>query len=311
MISLTEIKEFFKGKISLNESLSQFTTFRIGGVADYYIEPVDAEDLLKMLIYLQDNQMPYYVMGNGSNILISDEGIRGVVINLELGFSYLKHESGIISAGAGTKIARFVDFCIQNSYAGVEMIAGIPATIGGALVMNAGCYGGEISTYVTEVTVIRNLQLKKLLRDECKFVYRNSGLKDSVILESKFKLPAGNTDELSERRTELMKHRNGSQPVEIPNAGCVFKNPKGNFAAKLIEECGLKNKAVGGAMVSPKHANFIVNYDNATAEDVIELIRMIKNTVKEKTGYDLELEIKLIGFDNLEFNYPANTGSYK
>ena len=311
MISLSEIKEFFKGKITLNESLAQFTTFRIGGVADYYIEPVDAGDLLKMLIYLHDNQMPYYVMGNGSNILISDDGIRGVVINLELGFSYLKHENGIISAGAGVKIAKFVDFCIQNGYAGVEMLAGIPATIGGTLVMNAGCYGGEISTHVTEVTVIRNLQLKKLGRDECKFIYRNSGLKDAVILEAGFQLPAGDAEELGERRTELMKHRNGSQPVEIPNAGCVFKNPKGNFAAKLIEECGLKSKSVGGAMVSPKHANFIVNYDKATAEDVTELIRIVKNTVKEKTGYDLELEIKLIGFDNLEFNYPASMGSYK
>jgi UDP-N-acetylmuramate dehydrogenase len=311
LISLTEIKEFFKGKISLNESLSQFTTFRIGGEADYYIEPVDADDLLKMLVYLNDNQMPYYVMGNGSNVLISDEGIRGVVINLELGFGYLKHEQGYIYAGAGTKIARFVEFCIQHSYAGVEMLAGIPATIGGTLIMNAGCYGGEISTYVTEVTVIKNMQVKKLTREECKFVYRNSGLKDSVILEAKFRLPAGDVIELSERRSELMKHRNGSQPVEIPNAGCVFKNPKGNFAAKLIEECGLKGKALGGAMVSTKHANFIVNYDKATAEDVIELIRLIKTTVKEKTGYDLEMEIKLIGFDRLEFNHPVSSGSYR
>jgi UDP-N-acetylmuramate dehydrogenase len=308
LISLTEIKEFFKGKITLNESLAQFTTFRIGGVADYYIEPVDAEDLLKMLIYLHDNQMPYYVMGNGSNILISDDGIRGAVINLELGFSYLKHENGNISAGAGVKIAKFVDFCIQNGYAGVEMLAGIPATIGGALIMNAGCYGGEISTHVTGVTVIRNFHLKKLNRDDCKFVYRNSGLKDTVILEAGFRLLAGDADDLGERRTELMKHRNGSQPVEIPNAGCVFKNPKGNFAAKLIEECGLKSKSVGGAMVSPKHANFIVNYDKAAAEDVIGLIRIVKNTVKEKTGYDLELEIKLIGFDNLDFNYPVKYG---
>lgn len=311
MISLSEIKEFFKGKISLNESLAQFTTFRIGGVADYYIEPADADDLLKMLVYLNENQMPYYVMGNGSNILICDEGIRGVVINLEMGFGYLKHEKGFIIAGAGSKIARFVEFCIQNNYAGVEMLAGIPATIGGTLIMNAGCYGGEISTYVTDVTIIRNMQIKKLSREECRFVYRNSGLKDSVILEARFKLPAGDSAELSERRNELMKHRNGSQPVEIPNAGCVFKNPKGNFAAKLIEECGLKGKAIGGAMVSTKHANFIVNYDKATADDVIELIRLIKRTVKEKTGYELEMEIKLVGFDRLEFSYPAESGSYR
>ncbi len=299
MISLAEIKEIFKGKISLNESLAQYTTFRIGGVADYYIEPVDAIDLQKMIKYLDSIGMPYYVMGNGSNILISDEGIRGVVINLEYGFGYLKHEGGFIIAGAGAKIARFVEFCIQNSYAGTEMLAGIPATIGGTLIMNAGAYGGEISTYVTEVTVIKNQQIKKLSREECRFVYRNSGLKGSIILEAKFRLPAGDTVEISAKRKEFMVHRNESQPVEIPNAGCVFKNPEGNFAAKIIQECRLKGKAVGGAMVSAKHANFIVNYDNASANDVIELIKLIRKTVKEQKGINLELEIKLIGFEEV------------
>ncbi len=299
MISLAEIKEIFKGKISLNESLAPFTTFRIGGVADYYIEPVDAIDLQKMLKYLNSIEMPFYVMGNGSNVLISDEGIRGVVINLESGFGYLKHEEGLIIAGAGAKIARFVEFCIQNSYAGTEMLAGIPATIGGTLIMNAGAYGGEISAFVTGVTVIKNLQIKKLSKEECSFVYRNSGLTGSIILEATFKLPAGDPAEISARRKELMLHRNESQPVEIPNAGCVFKNPEGNFAAKIIQECGLKGKAIGGAMVSPKHANFIVNYDNATANDVIELIKLIRRTVKEMKGINLELEIKLIGFEEV------------
>lgn len=299
MISISEIKEFYKGKISLNEKLAPYTTFRIGGEADYYIEPADANDLLRMIIYLKKREVPYYVLGNGSNLLISDEGVRGVVISLESGFGYLKHENGKIVAGAGAKIARFVEFCIQNSFAGVEMLAGIPATIGGTLVMNAGAYGGEIGTYVSEVIVIRNEQIITLPREECGFVYRNSNLKDTIILESTFDLPKGDPLETGKKRKELLLARNEAQPVEIPNAGCIFKNPSGAHAAKLIDECGLKGIAIGGAMVSHKHANFIVNFDNATAHDVTELIRIIRKRVKERTGFELELEVKLVGFEKV------------
>ncbi len=299
MISISEIKQIFKGKISLNEKLAPFTTFRIGGVADYYVEPADANDILNIIKYLKKKDVPYYVMGNGSNVLISDEGIRGVVINLESGFGYLKHEEGKILAGAGVKIARFVDFCIQNNYAGVEMLAGIPATVGGALVMNAGAYGGEISAHIDSVQVIKNEVIKRLTREECGFIYRNSGLKSTIILEGVFQLPHGEQEEISRIRKELLLKRNAAQPVEIPNAGCIFKNPAGNYAAKLIEECGLKGTSAGGAMVSPKHANFIVNYDNATAHDVIELVKQIRQAVHEKTGIDLDLEVKLIGFEEM------------
>jgi UDP-N-acetylmuramate dehydrogenase len=299
LISISEIKDFFKGKISLNEKLAPYTTFRIGGEADYYIEPEDADDLLRMILYLNKREVPYYILGNGSNILISDEGIRGVVFNLESGFSYLKHENGKIIAGAGAKIARFVEFSILNGYAGVEMLAGIPATIGGTLFMNAGAYGGEIGTHISEVTVIRNEQIITLPKEQCGFVYRNSDLKDTIILEGRFSLPKGDSAETSKKRKELLLARNEAQPVEIPNAGCIFKNPKGNYAAKLIEECGLKGISIGGAMVSLKHANFIVNYKNASAHDVTELIRVIRKRVKEMTGTELELEVKLVGFEKV------------
>ena len=297
MISLTDIKQFFKGNIFLNEPLNRFTTFRIGGEADYLVEPADADDLLNIIKYCNSKSMPFYVMGNGSNILISDEGIRGVVINLEAGFNYMRNEDGVIVTGAGAKLSKFVDFCIQNNLAGVEMIAGIPATVGGALIMNAGCYGGETSTYVTEVTVIRNDQILNLSKEECGFVYRNSNLKDTVIMQAKFKLPSGYKDELLKLRKEFILKRNESQPVEIPNAGCIFKNPKGTHAAVLIEECGLKGMSVGGAMVSTKHANFIVNNGNATANDVLELVRKIQKTVKDRKNIELNLEVKLVGFE--------------
>ncbi len=296
MISITEIQKVFKGRITLNEPLARYTTFRIGGDADYFVEPVDAEDTLNIVKYVNRQSIPYYVMGNGSNILISDEGIRGIVINLDTSCNYLKHEGDNIIAGAGVKMARFVDFCIQKSYAGVEMLAGIPASIGGALVMNAGCYGGEASDYVKEVKVIKEETVLSLKKEECGFRYRNSDLKGTVVLEGKFSLPSGNKEELMARRKELILQRNEAQPVELPNAGCIFKNPKDNKAAILIQECGLKGKIFGGAMVSDKHANFIVNRGNATANDVTELIKIIKNTVHEKTGINLEMEVKLVGF---------------
>lgn len=299
MISISEIQKVFKGRISLNEPLARFTTFRIGGVADYYVEPLDTEDAVNIVRYLNKQGVPFYVMGNGSNVLISDEGIRGVVINVEASFNYLKHENGVITAGAGVKIAKFVDYCIQNGYAGVEMLAGIPATVGGALVMNAGAYGGETSTYVTEVTTIAGDDVKRLSKQECEFRYRGSNLKGTVILEAKFELPIGNKEEVSKRRKELLLQRNEAQPVEIPNAGCIFKNPTDNKAAILIEQCGLKGSSYGGAVVSEKHANFIVNTGNAAANDVVELVKIIRKTVKEKTGVELEMEVKLIGFEEV------------
>jgi UDP-N-acetylmuramate dehydrogenase len=179
------------------------------------------------------------------------------------------------------------------------MLAGIPATVGGALIMNAGCYGGETSDHVAEVKVIQNAKLKTLSKEECGFIYRNSSLKGMVVLEASFKLATGNKEELQEKRKEFILHRNQAQPVEIPNAGCIFKNPKDHKAAILIDQCGLKGTKFGGAMVSTKHANFIVNFDNATAHDVIELVKIIKRTVREKTGVDLEMEVKLVGFEEV------------
>ncbi len=299
MISISEIKEIFKGRISLNEPLARFTTFRIGGMADYYVEPADETDLLNIIAYTGKKGVPFYIMGNGSNILISDEGIRGVVINLETGFNYLKHEDGKIISGSGVKMAKFTDFCIQNNYAGVEMLAGIPATLGGALVMNAGAYGGETSDLVTEVRVIKNNEIVTLSKEECGFGYRSSNLKGTIVIHGEFKLPEGDKEHTSKIRKILLLRRNDSQPVEMPNAGSIFKNPKEAHAAALIEDCALKGTVFGGAMVSNKHANFIVNYKNASANDVIELIKIIRKTVKEKTGIELELEVKLIGFEEV------------
>jgi UDP-N-acetylmuramate dehydrogenase len=299
LISIAEIRKIFRGRILLNEPLNRFTTFRIGGAADYYVEPVDEQDVLNIINYVNRQDIPFYVIGNGSNILISDEGIRGVVINLEKAFSHLLHRDGKIISGSGVKIAKFADFVINNGYEGVEMLAGIPATLGGALVMNAGAYGGEISEYVESVKAVRDNEVRILSKVECGFNYRSSALKNSVVLEATFIFPKGDRDSLIRKRKELLLRRNMSQPVEIPNAGCIFKNPENEFAARLIEQCGLKGLSYGGAKVSEKHANFIVNYNNAKASDVVELIKIIRKTVRQKTGIELNLEVKFVGFQEV------------
>lgn len=299
MIALDDIRKSFKGKISINEPLSKYTTFRVGGTADIYLEPNDKEDAIAIISYLQKMKIPRFIMGNGSNILISDEGIQGAVINLEFGFNKInyKPECELITAGAGIKLAQFVDYSISQNKSGVEMLAGIPGTLGGAIIMNAGAYGGEISRYLIDVLVIRDGSLLTIPKNEAGFEYRNSALQNDVVLEATFKLPEGIKEDLKISRRETMLKRNNSQPVQLPNAGSIFKNPKGTFAAKLIEECGLKGLKIGGAEVSALHANFIVNISNAKANDILLLAEEVRTRVFNKTGIMLEYEIKLLGFD--------------
>jgi UDP-N-acetylmuramate dehydrogenase len=296
VINLDEIKKIVKGKILINEPLDRFSTFKIGGPADIYIEPLDVDELIKIISYLKENEIDFIILGNGSNVLISDDGFRGAVINLEKGLNFLKIDEGIILAGAGVKLSKFVDFCIERGFAGVEMLAGIPGTLGGAIIMNAGAYGGEISDHLVDVDVIRGGKLINLKRDKCGFRYRGSDLVDDVVVQARFQLPKGDIEELKVRRRDIIVKRNRSQPVDFPNVGSIFKNPSGKFAGKLIEDTGLKGLRVGDAEVSQRHANFIINRGNARARDVLELIKTVRRMVYEKFNVKLELEIRLIGF---------------
>lgn len=298
MIALDDIRRSFKGRIALAEPLARYTTFRIGGPADIYLEPLDRDDALSLIRYLRRESIPFFPMGNGSNLLISDEGVRGAVVNLEVGFNYLDMTTeGVITAGAGVKLAKFVDFCITRGRQGVEMLAGIPGTLGGAVIMNAGAYGGEISDYMLSVELIRGDRLLRISRDQGGFAYRTSGLQGDLILEASFVFPEGRTDSMKTFRRETMLKRNSSQPVQWPNAGSIFKNPPGHYAAKLIQECGLKGRRIGNAEISELHANFIINRGGASANDVLMLAEIARGTVKKKFGIDLELEIKLVGFE--------------
>jgi UDP-N-acetylmuramate dehydrogenase len=257
---------------------------------------MDKNELVTIIHYLNDRLCPFIIIGRGSNIIFNDEGYRGAVINLESCLSQIGFENGNVRVGAGVWLSRFVDFCIQNELAGVEMLSGIPGTLGGAVVMNAGAYGGEISNCLIEVEIIREGNLKILKMEECGFSYRKSGFINDVIVSALFSMKKGNKNELAERRRELIIKRNASQPLEYPNSGSIFRNPKPQVAAKLIEECGLKGKTIGKAQVSEKHANFIINLGGASASEIRQLIDLVQRTVHHRMGILLEPEVKLLGF---------------
>ena len=229
-------------------------------------------------------------------MLVSEDGVRGAIINMEEGVNKIRLEGDCVVVEAGMTMSRFVDFCIQHGFRGVEMLPGIPGTIGGAVMMNAGAYGGEISDFLVDVEVLRDGHITTVRKGEAGFSYRHSGFSRDIILGASFKLPQGEKADIMNIRRELLLKRNRAQPVNMPNSGSMFKNPAGTFAAKLIEEAGVKGIRSGNAQISEKHANFIVNLGGAKADDVLQLIELARNEVFKKTGISLELEVKLIGF---------------
>jgi len=300
MISLDELRNSVSGRIALNEPLSQHTWIRTGGPADYYIEPASVDELVTIMKVVHASGLPFMLIGRGSNILVSDAGYRGVVINLEEGVNAVGMDGGMVRAEAGVRITKFVDFCVQQSFAGVEMLAGIPGTVGGAVAMNAGAHGGETADWIVDVDVLRGDAIQRVPKTECGFAYRRSAIAGDLIVAARFKMEKGEKDALIRKRKELIQKRNASQPLDLPNLGSMFKNPAGSFAAQLIETAGLKGKRIGDAQVSEKHANFFVNHGSATSADVMKLVDLVQRTVYQNSGVQLELEVKLIGFDMQE-----------
>ncbi len=297
MINIDDIRKFFHGKILLSEPLKKYTSLRIGGPADYYFEPIDKEDGVNIISYLQKQDVSFVAIGKGSNLLVSDDGFRGAVVNIESSLKSIYIEGSSVIAEAGATLIRFVDFCIQHNFKGVEMLAGIPGTIGGAVIMNAGAYGGEISNYMIDAEIIRGGTIVVLKKEEIVFSYRYASLQpDDVVLSASFRFPGGNREELMKIRNDLILQRNRKHPVDLPNCGSVFKNPPGSPAAKFVEDAGLKGVISGNAQISEKHANFIVNLGEASSSDVIDLIDRARKAVREKFGIALEPEVKLLGF---------------
>lgn len=295
---IDDIKGFLKEEqIFENEPMAKHTTFRIGGKADIMLFPQNTEEIKKCIDYCEGNGINYYVMGNGSNLLVSDKGFRGIIIKIFKNFNNIEINENIIKVQAGATLGAIAKFALEKSLSGFEFASGIPGTIGGGICMNAGAYGGELKDIIKSVTVIENGQIIKLKNSQCEFEYRNSRiLKEKLtVLEAEIELKNGNKEEILSKMKEITKTRNEKQPVEYPSAGSTFKRPLNNFAGKLIMEAGLKGKNVGGAYISEKHCGFIVNKGGATCKDVLELAEIACKEVKEKFNTNLEKEIRVIG----------------
>ncbi len=285
-----------KGLVAVDEPMSAHTTFRIGGPADYYVEPT-FEEVKELLPFLKKENIPYTLIGNGSNLLVSDEGIEGVVVSFGKKMSEVSYEKEVVRAQAGILLSRLASFAVSKSLSGLEFASGIPGTLGGAITMNAGAYGGEMKDVVQSVTVLDGDEIKEYSGEEMDFSYRHSRVLDEnlIVLEVTMKLQSGKEEEILSSMKELNKKRVEKQPFNFPSAGSTFKRPEGYFAAKLIEDAGLKGYTVGGAKVSEKHSGFVVNFDHATAKDVCTLMQDVQRIVKEKFDVSLEPEVRLIG----------------
>lgn len=278
------------------ESLKKHTSFQIGGNCRLLIEPTTREEMAETLNCLQD--YPYIVLGNGSNVLVKDEGFDGAVILCNRNFSGIRLlDEETIEAEAGVSLASLCLFALEHSLTGLEFAYGIPATVGGALFMNAGAYGGEMKDVTAKVSHIKNGVFGSFSQEELQFSYRHSVYQtgEYLILSGVFRLQKGDLTEIRAKMDDFMGRRKSKQPLNFPSAGSTFKRPVGAFAAKLIEDCGLKGTSVGGAQVSEKHSGFIINTGNATCKDVLDLIELVQEKVKNETGYQLECEVRMIG----------------
>ena len=278
--------------------MKKHTTFRVGGNADYFIVPKTIEEVKNVVALCKETDMPYYILGNGSNLLVSDKGYRGVIIQIYKEMNEICIEGDQIKVQAGALLSKIGSAALEAGLTGFEFASGIPGTIGGAVVMNAGAYGGEMKDVLEEVTALTPEGEAIVLRkEELELGYRTSIIaqKDYIVLEAKLKLEKGEKDAIKGRMDELKLQRTTKQPLEYPSAGSTFKRPEGYFAGKLIQDAGLRGFQVGGAQVSEKHCGFVINKDHATAADVWELMCQVRAIVIEKFGVELEPEVKRLG----------------
>lgn len=294
------IKVLPKEDILLDEPMKKHTSFKIGGPADIFVKVKNIEQLEVILKLIINNNIKYRIIGNGSNILVKDEGYRGIIIKNEIeGIKevIIDEENVTINISSGTKLVVIAQYCLKNELDGFEFASGIPGTIGGAVKMNAGAHGSEIKDIIQNVTYIdKDGKIKIIQNNECEFEYRNSifGKKNYIILNVNILLKKGNKSEIQKKLEEYKNYRIEKQPIELPNAGSTFKRGIDFITAKLIDDAGLKGYMIGGAQISEKHAGFIVNKNNATAEDVMNLAEYAKKVVYEKFGKEIELEIEVI-----------------
>ena len=284
--------------VKQQEPMSRHTTFRIGGPADFYLCPHSTKEVQEIVEICKEENLPYFVLGNGSNLLVSDKGYRGVVIQLWKNFSDITVKDCCIQAKAGALLSKVAAEALEAGLTGMEFASGIPGTIGGAAFMNAGAYGGEMKDIIKSVKVLDTQgEVRVLPKEELKMGYRTSIVKEKgyTVLSVELELSKGNREEIRNTMEDLKERRTSKQPLEMPSAGSTFKRPEGYFAGKLIMDSGLRGFSLGGAQVSEKHCGFVVNKGGATAMDVLNLIREVQRRVKEQFGVDLETEVRFLG----------------
>lgn len=287
-----------KERVYVDEPMSRHTTFRVGGPADFFVTPKTKEDVRDVILVCKEVGMPYYIIGNGSNLLVSDAGYRGVIVQIYKEMNEVKVEGDLVKAQAGALLSGIAAKALGAELSGFEFASGIPGTIGGACVMNAGAYGGEMKDVLESVTVLTGEgKIIELGRNELELGYRTSVIAKEgyIVLGAVLKLERGDGEKIKTYMDELKEKRVTKQPLEYPSAGSTFKRPEGYFAGKLIEDAGLRGFQVGGAQVSEKHCGFVINRDHATAADIMELMRQVQIRVKENSGVDLEPEVKRLG----------------
>lgn len=298
-IILKDLKAFAaESTLVEGELLRNHTTFKVGGKADAFLSVQSEGQLKTVVMYLKKHKIPYYVIGNGSNLLVSDDGFRGVILSIGRDFSKIVIEGDKITAEAGALLSLVAHKAQEHSLTGMEFASGIPGSIGGAIVMNAGAYGGEMKQIVESVTVLNELGQRIIYSvEEMEFAYRNSRIKkeNSIVVSVTLSLKKGKLDEILEKTKDFASRRREKQPLEYPSAGSTFKRPEGNFAGKLVMEAGLAGYSVGDAEVSRKHCGFVINKGNATANEIYTLICEVQRIVKDKYSVSLEPEVIFLG----------------
>lgn len=286
------------GEVLFDEPMKNHTTFKIGGPCDVLVMPNTIEQILNVLTLVKENNLAYMIIGNGSNLLVSDKGIRKVIVKLHKNFSKITLDGNKITSQAGATLKEIADFALENKLSGFEFASGIPGDLGGAVTMNAGAYGGEMKDVLESVKVIdKDLNVIDIDAKDMNLRYRNSRVQDEglIVLEAVINLSEGDYDKIKEYQDELTFKRESKQPLEFPSAGSTFKRPEGYYAGKLIDDCGLRGYRYKDAMVSEKHCGFVINAGDANCEQVLYVINHVKEVVFEKFGVNLEPEVRIIG----------------
>jgi len=305
MNHMSKLRQLVKGTLLENEPMAKHTSYGIGGPALAYIRPIDRDDLAKILKFAKKNRLSVHFIGSGSNLLVNDQGIDGLVITPSKALRSLEFKGNCLEAESGVMLGKIVKESIKRNLTGLESLIGVPGTLGGALIMNAGAFGGEISNYLKSIDIMKFTgKIYTIGPENISFGYRYSSLKpDEFILLARFELPETSPEIIQEKRAIASQERKNSQPLRFRSAGSVFKNPGNNLAAGyLIDQAGLKGTCVGDAEISTHHANFFVNHGSAKATDIAKLIRLARKTVYEKYGVMLELEVNTIGFSKSELD---------